>query len=87
MLDRYCVGCHDGAPRDDGQPIPDLRSERYAVNYVGLPLSELGASRLDPNLRNDQRRFAPCQPEHKLLGDRRMLYTPAYEVLPATFGA
>mgnify|MGYP001563564600 CR=1 FL=1 len=25
VLDRYCVGCHDGSSRDDGRTIPDLR--------------------------------------------------------------
>ena len=24
VLDRYCVGCHDGKPRKDGKKIPDL---------------------------------------------------------------
>ena len=29
-LDKYCVGCHDGRPRLDGQPIADLRGGRIA---------------------------------------------------------
>ncbi len=81
VLDKYCVSCHNGRPRDDGQKIADLRSERFAVGYEGLPLSKLGASRLEPSLRDCPERFAPHQPEHLLIGDRKMRYTPAYEVL------
>jgi formylglycine-generating enzyme required for sulfatase activity len=81
VLDRYCTGCHDGRPRPDGRQIPDLRAKRFAPNYDGLPLSYLGASRLDPQLRELREKFAPCPVEHKLLGDRKTLYTPAYDVL------
>ena len=28
VLDRFCVGCHDGSPREDGQVIPDLRRDQ-----------------------------------------------------------
>ena len=28
VLDRHCVSCHDGEPRDDGLEIPDLRAEQ-----------------------------------------------------------
>jgi len=81
VLDKYCVGCHDGRPRDDGQEIADLRGERFAVGYVGLPLSRLGATRLDPTLRDRPDLFAPHQPEHRLIGDRKTRYTPAYDAL------
>jgi formylglycine-generating enzyme required for sulfatase activity len=30
VLDRHCVGCHNGRPRDDGLAIPDLRGEQNA---------------------------------------------------------
>ena len=78
VLDEYCVGCHDGQARDDGSTILDLRAERFAADYRGLPLSNLGASRLEPELRE---KFPPHEPESKLIGDRNMLYTPAYEAL------
>ncbi len=78
VLDEYCVGCHDGRPRDDGSTIADLRGERFARDYQGRPLSKLGAERMEPELRE---KFAACRPENKLLGDRRMRYTPAYEAL------
>ena len=81
VLDKYCVACHNGQPRDDGRPIADLRAERFTPGYEGLPLSQLGASRLDPSLRDCPERFAPHQPDHKLLGDRKMRYTPAYDAL------
>ena len=81
VLDRYCVGCHDGQPRQGGSSVPDLRAKRFFPHYDGLPLSYLGASRLEPELRDLKEKFAPCQPEHKLLGDRKMLYTPSYDVL------
>jgi len=27
VLDKYCVGCHDGAPREDGKTIPDFAAK------------------------------------------------------------
>lgn len=81
VLDKYCVGCHNGQARDDKKQVPDLRARRFAVRYQGLPLSALGASRLEPELRQRHDKFPPCAPGHKLQGDRRMLYTPAYDVL------
>jgi len=81
VLDRYCVGCHDGQPRDDGRQIPDLRAERFAQNYEGLPLSNLGASRLYPELRGRCDKFAPYKSDFQYIGDRKTLYTPAYEAL------
>ena len=83
MLDKYCVGCHDGrAAPPTATAIADLRSERFAASYQGLPLSKLGASRLDPELR---RRLGtsshPAIPRPSCIGDRKTLYTPAYEAL------
>jgi len=81
VLDKYCVGCHDGQPRPDGRRIPDLRAERFAKDYQGLPLSNLGASRLHPELRDRYDIFPPYKPPIEVLGDRRTLYTPAYDAL------
>ena len=81
VLDKYCVGCHNGQICQGGPTIADLRGKRFFPKYEGLPLSYLGASRLEPELRDLKEKFAPCRPEHKLLGDRKMLYTPAYDVL------
>ena len=78
VLDKYCVGCHDGRPREEGHEIADLRSERFVENYRGKPLSELGAKRLEPELRE---KLPPSVASHKLIGDRNTLYTPAYEAL------
>ena len=62
VLDKYCVGCHNGQPRDDGRQIVDLRGELSFVGmYTGLPLSKLGASRLDPTLRDCPERFASAR--------------------------
>lgn len=30
VLDKYCVSCHDGSPRDDGKDLPDLRADQNA---------------------------------------------------------
>ncbi|TKJ34823.1 MAG: hypothetical protein CEE38_16830 [Planctomycetes bacterium B3_Pla] len=68
VLDKYCVGCHDGKPRPDGRKIADLRSERYARNYHGRELTKLGANRLHPVVR-------------KAFGGTKVKYTPAYEAL------
>ncbi|MBN2475551.1 MAG: SUMF1/EgtB/PvdO family nonheme iron enzyme [Pirellulales bacterium] len=78
VLDQYCVGCHHGEPPWDAGSAADLRAERFAANYLGLPLSRLGADRLEPELR---KRLPACEPPTKLHGSTRMLYTPAYEAL------
>jgi hypothetical protein len=68
VLDRYCVSCHNGAQRNNGTNIADLRSERHFRNYTGRQLTNLGANRLHPTVR-------------KALGGTKVLYTPAYEAL------
>jgi formylglycine-generating enzyme required for sulfatase activity len=68
VLDKYCVGCHNGRMRPDDRDIPDLRSQRYVQNYRGRPLTKLAASRLHPSVR-------------KVLGGTAVRYTPAYEAL------
>ncbi len=73
VLDRYCVGCHDGS-----SDTVDLRAERFAQNYEGLPISSLGAKRLDPELVP---KFAPYKSDHQYIGNIKMRYTPAYEAL------
>ncbi|MHC4399885.1 MAG: SUMF1/EgtB/PvdO family nonheme iron enzyme [Planctomycetota bacterium] len=77
-LDKHCVGCHDGSPDPEGRPIVDLRSERFARAYRGLPLSKLGADRLEPEIRSI---MPPHSKATKLIGATNMLYTPAYEAL------
>jgi formylglycine-generating enzyme required for sulfatase activity len=47
VLDKYCVGCHNGTD----QARPDLRAERFAKNYEGRELTKLGANRLHPEVR------------------------------------
>jgi formylglycine-generating enzyme required for sulfatase activity len=38
VLDRYCVGCHDGRPRSDGKDLADLRrAEPRAVGKSAYP--------------------------------------------------
>ena len=68
VLDRYCVGCHDGKAATNGPKIPDLRAERYVKNYQGRELTKLGANRLHPVVR-------------AALGGNKVKYTPAYEAL------
>ncbi len=52
VLDKYCVGCHDGSPTDDGTALPDLRESSNVVwalrtrqpdlvRYENAPLEEL----------------------------------------------
>ena len=33
VLDRHCVGCHDGQPREDGGRIPDLRGDEIITDW------------------------------------------------------
>ncbi len=82
VLDRYCVGCHDGQPHDGHPALADLRDERFADQYQGLPLTRLGATRLDPSLSTRfPERFVPCRGMPQPYGELRTLYTPAYEAL------
>jgi formylglycine-generating enzyme required for sulfatase activity len=78
VLDRYCVACHDDSPDEGRTPKPDLRAERLVDGYEGAPLSNLGAARLEPELRV---RFAPYKSSYEYFGDRKLRYTPAYEAL------
>ena len=43
VIDRYCIGCHDGEPRDDGKQIPSLRSDRSVAFVSKTPGSAGGA--------------------------------------------
>jgi formylglycine-generating enzyme required for sulfatase activity len=33
VLDRYCIGCHDGAARDDGRTLPYLKGDRAVTDW------------------------------------------------------
>lgn len=68
VLDRYCVGCHDGQPTADGHKPLDLRAERCFEDYRGRELTALGRQRLHPEAR-------------RALGGTAVRYTPAYEAL------
>jgi formylglycine-generating enzyme required for sulfatase activity len=35
VLDRRCVGCHNGQPRKDSKSIPDLRAQRLQEKFTG----------------------------------------------------
>jgi formylglycine-generating enzyme required for sulfatase activity len=82
VLDRQCVECHNGKATSDGDPMIDLRDEHLVDDYIGLPLTRLGATRIDPQLtRQYPERFQSCPGMPKPYGDLRTLYTPAYEAL------
>jgi formylglycine-generating enzyme required for sulfatase activity len=82
VLDRHCVGCHDGRPVAGDRPMPDLRDRDSVGDYAGLPLSKLGATRLDPALlESDPQRFPTCAGMPVPYGQLRTLYSPAYESL------
>ncbi|MCP4784009.1 MAG: SUMF1/EgtB/PvdO family nonheme iron enzyme [Fuerstiella sp.] len=36
VIDRYCVGCHDGGPRADGTDIPDLRGDVKITDWTSI---------------------------------------------------
>ncbi len=61
VLDQHCVGCHDGRQLEDGRELLDLRDSATPRRDAGLPLSRLGATRLDPSsLTCDLQRFSEC---------------------------
>ncbi len=33
VIDRYCLGCHNGKPRADGTSLPDLRGDVFIKDY------------------------------------------------------
>ena len=35
-IDKYCVGCHDGGPRPDGQTIPNLRGDVKITDWRSI---------------------------------------------------
>ncbi len=82
VLDEYCVACHDGQQRIGTESLPDLRAADRQDGYVGLPLTALGADRLDPStLASVSDRFSACVGMPKPYGNHRTRYTPAYESL------
>ena len=68
VLDKYCVGCHEGSEDSHGKKMLDLRAERYIKDYKGRELTKLGADRLHPVVR-------------EAFGGTRVKYTPTYEAL------
>ena len=36
VIDKYCVGCHDGSKRDDGRQIPDLRGTVKITDWKSI---------------------------------------------------
>jgi formylglycine-generating enzyme required for sulfatase activity len=82
VLDKHCVSCHDGQPQDGGETLLDLRDEQAASDYAGLPLTQLGASRIHPTLpAKYPQQFQPCRGMPQPYGQLRTRYTPAYEAL------
>jgi formylglycine-generating enzyme required for sulfatase activity len=64
-----------------GSP-PDLRDEKLVPDYAGLPLTKLGATRIDPAIRaRFSHRFQPCKGMPNPYGELKTVYTPAYEAL------
>jgi formylglycine-generating enzyme required for sulfatase activity len=67
VLDRYCVGCHDGRPRPPGGALPDLRGDQQAFvvydrgNIDGLTIRDT--------------------PKEKLLGRYGGVFEPSYLAL------
>ena len=82
VLDKHCVGCHDGQPQTDGTALVDFRNERAAKDYLGLPLTQLGAKRIHPSIpQKYPQQFQSCRGMPYPYGELRTHYTPAYEAL------
>ncbi|MBL7153800.1 MAG: SUMF1/EgtB/PvdO family nonheme iron enzyme [Phycisphaerae bacterium] len=64
VLDKYCLSCHNGKPRKDGQEIPDLRGDRNA--FVVTKNS-------DPRVV-----FVSDTPKEKLFGKYGGIFEPSY---------
>ncbi|MHB1033920.1 MAG: SUMF1/EgtB/PvdO family nonheme iron enzyme [Pirellulales bacterium] len=67
VLDKFCVACHNGAPRDDGRTIVNLRGDQDA-----LVVYRAGDPR-DETVRNT--------PAEKLIGKYNAIFDPSYVAL------
>ncbi len=67
VLDKYCVGCHDGKPVQGGKTIPDLRRDQGA--YIVYRGGELDGKRIEG------------QSKQELLGKYGAVFDPSYVVL------
>ena len=36
VLDKHCIGCHDGRARGDGASIPNLREQNHIIDYTSV---------------------------------------------------
>jgi len=67
VLDRYCIGCHDGSPRHDGREVPNLRDDQdayYAYRHG------------DPDLKTFE-----GVPRNELMGKYKGIFQPSYIAL------
>jgi len=48
VLNRYCIGCHDGVRKG----LPDLRGEEKIPGYKGLPGTQMDTDRMHPTMRS-----------------------------------
>ena len=64
VLDKYCVGCHNGQPREDGQNIPNLQADQEMYATV---------KNSDP-----QPRFISGKPKAELVGKYGGVFEPSY---------
>ena len=44
VLDKHCVGCHDGIPRPDGTTLSDLRGEKHIEDWSSNIAGNVGGS-------------------------------------------
>ena len=82
VLDRYCIDCHDGRPREDGVKIADLRARKFQPAYQGWSIGAVEPMTLKP--AEDVRRIEQVidrNGAHKDLPVGRLFFTPAYEAL------
>ncbi len=63
VLDRYCVGCHDGRR----EARPDLRSTDRVLDYRGRAISKLGTDRLHPSMQADTQGILRYTPAYEAL--------------------
>lgn len=83
VLDRYCIECHDGSARTDGQIIADLRARQARPDYQGWPIGQVEPMALIDPLANIRRleQVVDRKGKHRDLPHGRLYFTPAYEAL------
>lgn len=84
LMDRYCVGCHDGATTAEGRKLVDLRALPLRGDYRGHAIGRYDPHdklRTDEEVRRVESLVDRSLPPLKNVPPGNLMFTPAYEAL------